>query len=120
SLILITGLLVLVTLIFITNRLDTLIKKDGIYVQFFPFQWKFRYYSWAAIKECRYTRYKTSASIAGIGLRFGLFSNQTAYNISGKEGIRLTFQEEKPVFIGTKNPKEMAAVIAELGQLKLK
>lgn len=120
SLIIITGLLVLITLVFITNRLDTLIKKDGMYVRFFPFQWKFRYYSWETIKECRYTRYKTSASIAGVGLRFGFFSNQMAYNISGKEGIHLILEEQKPIFIGTKNPKKMAAIIAKLGHLNLK
>ncbi|WP_456313404.1 hypothetical protein [Pseudomonas shirazensis] len=44
-----TGLLIstmlfsLFTLLFLLYRLDTLIKKDGIYVRFFPFHIKFKY-----------------------------------------------------------------------------
>ena len=34
--------LLLITLLILNIRLDTLIKEDGIYVRFFPFHWSFK------------------------------------------------------------------------------
>jgi len=41
-----TSLTFLLTFLFMSFHLDTIIKKDGIYVRFFPFHVKFKYYAW--------------------------------------------------------------------------
>ena len=42
GLIIATGILMLITILFINCKLETIIKKDGIYVRFFPFHFKFK------------------------------------------------------------------------------
>ena len=53
GLLLTTTPLLLITLLIFTIRLDTLIKKDGIYVRFFPFHWSFKKFSWDKILLCQ-------------------------------------------------------------------
>src|SRR5215218_6105390 len=49
GLLILTCVTLLFTILFINCRLDTIIKKDGVYVRFFPFHLKFRYYEWDSI-----------------------------------------------------------------------
>lgn len=44
-LIVITGLTLLLTFLFINFRLDTIIKRDRIYIRFFPFHITFKHYN---------------------------------------------------------------------------
>lgn len=118
TLLIITGLLVLLTLLYIFMCFTTLITKNGIYLRFFPFQWDFEYFAWSSITKCTLTRYVTSAQLAGVGLRFGLLSHKTAYNIAGNKGVFLKFSDRKPVFIGTKRPQDLADILKALEQIK--
>src|SRR5215212_347250 len=49
GLLFVTGVTLLFTVLFFYCRLDTIIKKDGIYVRFFPFHLKFKHYNWENI-----------------------------------------------------------------------
>ena len=46
GLIITTVLTLLFTLLFLNFRLETIIKREGIYVRFFPFHFKFKHFSW--------------------------------------------------------------------------
>lgn len=113
------GLMMVFTIVFAIFRLDTQIKKDGIYVRFFPFQVKFRHYSWDSLSKSYVRKYSPISEYGGWGLRFGLFGKGTAYNVSGNKGLQLEFANNKKLLIGTNKADELTAVLSRMEQIKL-
>jgi hypothetical protein len=113
-----TGLTMLLTLLFICFRLDTIIKKDGIYVRFFPLHIKFKHYTWDTLTKSYVRQYSAINEYGGWGLRLGLFGKGTAYNVSGNKGLQLEFKTNKKLLIGTNKADELTAVLSKIGQLK--
>lgn len=113
-----TSLTVLVMILFINFRLETQIKKDGIYVRFFPFHLKFTYYPWESLTKSFVRKYSPLSEYGGWGLRLGLSGKGTAFNISGDKGLQLEFTNNKKLLIGTNKPDELTEVLSDIGQLK--
>lgn len=113
-----TGLTILLTILFLNFRLDTLIKKDGIYVRFFPFHLKFKYYAWEKLKKSFVRQYSPIAEYGGWGLRYGFLGKGKAFNVSGDKGLQLEFMDNKKLLIGTSKPDELTEVLKRIGQLK--
>lgn len=113
-----TGLMILLTLLFVNFRLDTNIKKDGIYVRFFPFHLKFKHYSWDTLTKSFVRQYSPLIEYGGWGLRLGLFGKGTAFNVSGDKGLQLEFTNNKKLLIGTNKPDELTETLNKIGQLK--
>lgn len=113
-----TSLTLLLPILFLIFRLDTQIKKDGIYVRFFPIHVKFRHYTWGELTKIFVRRYSPLAEYGGWGLRFGLFGKGRAYNVSGDKGLQLEFTDNRKLLIGTNKPDELTEVLNEIGQLK--
>ncbi|MFZ4752310.1 MAG: hypothetical protein ACOYLG_03100 [Chitinophagaceae bacterium] len=118
GLIIATGLTILLTILFINFRLDTLIKKDGIYVRFFPIHLKYKHFPWDKITKISVRQYSAIAEFGGYGLRLGLFGKGSAFNVSGDKGLQLEFTDKKKLLIGTNKPDELTAILKEIGQLK--
>lgn len=113
-----TGLTILLTLLFINFHLDTQIKKDGIYVRFFPFHIKFKHYAWDGLTKSYVRQYSAITEYGGWGLRLGLLGKGTAYNVSGSKGLQLEFKTNKKLLIGTNKADELTATLNKIGQLK--
>lgn len=113
-----TGLTILLTLLFMNFRLETQIKRDGIYVRFFPFHISFKHFSWEKISKSFVREYRPISEYGGWGLRLGLFGKGKAYNVSGDKGLQLEFTDHQKLLIGTKKPKELEATLEEIGQLR--
>lgn len=113
-----TVLTILLTLLFVNFRLDTTIKKDGIYVRFFPFHLQFKHYPWDKLTKSFVRQYSPIADFGGWGLRLGLFGKGTAYNVSGDKGLQLEFTDNKKLLIGTNKPDELTEILKKIGQLK--
>ena len=113
-----TGLTILLTLLFANFRLDTQIKRDGIYVRFFPFHIKFKHYSWDTLTKSYVRQYSAITEYGGWGLRLGLFGKGKAYNVSGDEGLQLEFKTNKKLLIGTHKAEELNETLNKIGQLK--
>jgi hypothetical protein len=113
-----TVLTILLTLLFINFRLDTQIKKDGIYVRFFPFHIKFKHYAWDSLTKSYVRQYSAITEHGGWGLRLGLFGKRTAYNVSGSKGLQLEFKTNKKLLIGTNKADELTKALNKIGQLK--
>jgi hypothetical protein len=118
ALIIATALTILLTLLFINFRLDTIIKKDGIYVRFFPFHKKFKHYAWDTLTKSFVRQYSAITEYGGWGLRLGLFGKGTAFNVSGDKGLQLEFTNNKKLLIGTNKPYELTETLSKIGQLK--
>lgn len=118
GLLIVTGLTIALTILFINFRLDTTIKKDGIYVRFFPFHLKFKYYNWDSLTKSFVRQYSPLTEYGGWGLRLGLFGKGTAFNVSGDKGLQLEFTNNKKLLIGTNKPDELTETLNKIGQLK--
>lgn len=112
------GLTILLTILFLNFRLDTLIKKDGIYVRFFPFHLKFNYYAWEKLTKSFVRQYSPIAEYGGWGLRYGFLGKGKAFNVSGDKGLQLEFTDHKKLLIGTNKPDELTEALKRVGQLK--
>lgn len=118
ELLIITGLTLLLAFLFINFRLDTIIKRDGIYVRFFPFHMTFKHYNWNNLTKSFVRQYSAISEYGGWGLRFGLFGKGKAYNVSGNKGLQLEFNNNKKLLIGTTKPDELTKILNKIGQLK--
>ena len=113
-----TGLTLLLTILFANSRLETIIKKDGIYVRFFPFHIKFKHYTWNSLTKSFVRQYSAITEYGGWGLRLGLFGKGTAFNVSGDKGLQLEFANNKKLLIGTNKPDQLTDTLNKIGQLK--
>ncbi|MFN5030837.1 MAG: hypothetical protein ACK5FX_01340 [Flavobacteriia bacterium] len=118
ELLIISGLLLLLTLLFFIFRLDTIIKEDGIYVRFFPFHIKFKHFHWDSISKSFVRQYSPLTEYGGWGLRLGLFGKGTAFNVSGNKGLQLEFTDNNKLLIGTNKPDELIETLHKIGHLK--
>jgi hypothetical protein len=103
-----------VTLLLRIFRLDTQIKKDGVYVRFYPFHRKYLVYNWDAIAEHSIRTYRPLLEYGGWGLRAG-FGKGTAFTVSGNKGIQLVFKNKTRLLIGTHKPDEVSTILTQLG-----
>ena len=109
---------ILVSLLFYTIKLQTIIKEDGIYYRFFPIHKAFRKFTWDKIKICFIRKYNPIAEYGGWGLRFGLMGMGKAVNISGNKGLQLVLTTNSKILIGTNKPDELNEVLSRIGQIK--
>lgn len=117
---LIMALIILgITLLLANFRLDTRIKRDGIYVRFFPFHLHFNYYPWQTLIKSYVRQYSPIAEYGGWGLRVGILEKGTVLSVSGDKGLQLEFADNKKLLIGTTKPDALTATLLEIGQLKL-
>ncbi len=112
------AIVMLVTLLFLSLRLETVIKNDGIYVRFFPVHIKFKFYAWGGLKKCYIRTYAPILEYGGWGLRVGLFGKGKAFNVSGNKGLQLEFQDGSKLLIGTNKPDALQAALQRIGQVK--
>lgn len=113
-----TILTILLSSFFFIHRLETMIKADGIYVRFFPFHVKFKYYPWSKITRSYVRRYAPISEYGGWGLRYGISGKGTAFNVSGDQGLQLEFFDQKKFLIGTNQPEKLSSALSQLGQLR--
>jgi len=111
------GLSLLLTALFFNLRLETQIKKEGIYFRFFPFHLSFKEYPWDKISKLFVRQYNSIGEYGGWGLRLGLFGKGKAYNVSGNKGLQIVFTDNKKLLIGTKKPDELSDTLKKLSKL---
>ncbi len=109
------GITLFIAILLFIVKLDLQIKRDGVYVRFFPLHLKFRYYAWSQLSKCYVRKYSAIREFGGWGLRIGLSGK--AYNISGNEGLQLQFTNNKRLLIGTKKPQELSEALNKVGRL---
>jgi hypothetical protein len=98
-----------ILLFFVSLRLQTTITKDEIQVLFFPFHWKKRKYPFSTIKKIEVITYSPIGDYGGWGVRFS--TNGKAFNVKGDKGLKLHFNNRKPLLIGTQKPEELQKCI---------
>lgn len=106
-----TLITLLVTVLFLIMKLETVIKTDEIEVRFFPFHLSFRQYPSNTIESAFVRTYKPLAEYGGWGIRIGFAGK--AFNVSGSYGIQLIFKDGRKLLVGTQKQTEASAAISQ-------
>lgn len=110
--------MLLLTILFFTFKLQTIIKTDGIYVRFFPIHIAYKKHSWDTLEKCYIRKYNPITEYGGWGIRLGLFGKGNALNVSGNQGLQLEILNKTNLLIGTNKPEELKEVLIQLGRYK--
>lgn len=113
-LLIIGGSFVVFTILFASIRLETQIREDGIYVRFFPFHLRFRYFSPDELERFYVRTYSPLTEYGGWGMRISLTGAGKAYNISGRKGLQLEFKNGKRLLIGTQKAEELSLILDQV------
>lgn len=118
GLIVTTALMVLLNMalfgLFIFGNLTTTIDRKGISYRFFPFQRKFRHIDLRDIEQWEVVKYSPIKEYGGWGIRYGRMD--TAYNVSGNMGLRVTLRNRKRLLFGTRKPVALRDFMERLMQ----
>ena len=103
-----------IILLFFSLRLQTLVKRDGIYVRFSPFVIKYKRIKIGEIKSYEIRKYKPIKEYGGWGIKFGGRKVGKAYNVKGNIGMQLEFTNGKKLLIGTQKPDEFLKAVEKI------
>jgi hypothetical protein len=109
---------ILLSVLFLNFRLITQIRKDGVYVKFFPLHLSYRKYPWENISKAFIRTYNSLSEYGGWGVRYSLGDKGKALNVSGNKGLQLEFVDKKKLLIGTQKPEALENVLKQTGLLK--
>jgi len=103
--------------IFILNRnLITEVWTDGVRYRFAPFVRKMKHIPLSEIASVTVSKYNPLTEFGGWGVRKRLFSRKTAYNISGRIGMRVILKNGRQVLFGTRQQEEMSRAVEKMLQ----
>ena len=114
GLILATLLYALVMLVFYRMGITTLIDEKGIYIRFFPFHLKYKFFEWNEIEKAYIRTYQPIREYGGWGLKGG--SMGLAYNVSGDKGLQLELKNGKKILIGTQQPEALQKILLQINK----
>lgn len=106
------GLPILFLVLFLTLKLETKVRSDGLYVRFFPFHIRYKKFGAADLERYYARTYKPMLEYGGWGIRFG--KNGRAYNANGNKGVQLVLKNGKRLLIGSQMPDELVEAISSI------
>ena len=96
-------------ILFISAKLITEVRKDGIYIKLFPLQWNFNIIAFRDLTRYYTITYKPISEYGGWGIRVG--RKGMAYNMSGNKGVHMEFFNNRRLLIGSRRPEELFQAI---------
>lgn len=113
------GTILLVSAVFIlllNSILVTEIWSDGIRYKFSPFIHKLKHVPLSDIASAEVGKYRPLAEFGGWGWRTRIFRRKTAYNISGRIGLRIMKKNGYQLVLGTQHEEEMKRAVSKMMQ----
>lgn len=101
-------------ILILSGRMVTEIWTDGIGFYFSPFIRKMRHIPLADITSVEVAKYRPIIEFGGWGFRKRLLSRKTAYNISGRIGVRVIKKNGSQVMFGTQKQEEMKRAVEKM------
>ncbi|GHV44925.1 hypothetical protein FACS1894180_6850 [Bacteroidia bacterium] len=110
-----------ITAFYWIGNVQTAVNKDGIFVKYFPFMWKYKFFEWSEIAEWEVKKYNPLLETGGWGykIRFNVFFNKgltNAYNVSGNKGLFLRLHSGRKILVGTQKAEELQELLQEFGK----
>lgn len=97
--------------------LHTYINDEGVFVKYFPFQFRYKLYDWNTICTSYVRKYNPLLEYGGWGIRIGSKATK-AYAVSGNMGLQLILKNGKKVLIGTNKPDDLETVLIKLDKME--
>jgi hypothetical protein len=94
---------------FLSARLVTEVRSDGIYVRFFPIHFSYHKISLGELKSFEVRKYNALREYGGWGIRYG--PQGKAYNVGGNRGVQLVLTDGKRILIGSQRPEEFLSAL---------
>ena len=104
-------------LFFLSAKLITEVNEDGIYIKFFPFQLKYKFFSFDEIESFKDREYRPIREYGGWGIRYGLSGK--AYNDYGNKDLQLVMSNKKKILIGSQKSYEFYKAVQKLKTKKV-
>lgn len=97
---------------FLVFKLDTEVRGDGLYIQFWPVHQSPRRIPFEDIEDVSVTTY-SAMEFGGWawGIRIGPSLDSIAYRLRGSDGVRVTRTNDQDLFIGSQSAQELADAI---------
>ena len=105
-------------LFFLSLKLVTEVRSDGLVIRFSPLLFHAHRISYDKIRSFEIRTYSAIKEYGGYGIRLG--KNGKAYNISGNKGVQLEFHEGKPLLIGSQRSEELVSALESVSGLRRK
>ena len=90
-------------------HLITEVRKDALYIRFIPLHLSVVKIKVADIVSVESVTYSPIFDYGGWGIKYGLKGK--AYNVTGNRGVRLFFENERHILIGSQKSEELAIAI---------
>jgi len=98
----------------LSGVLVTEIWTDGIRFRFTPFIRKVKHIPLSEIASAEVTKYRPIMEFGGWGVRKRFLTRKTAYNISGRIGLRVIKKNGSQVMFGTQKQEEMKRAVDKM------
>jgi len=107
-----TGLLLVGILYMLAmTRLETEIRRAGLYYRYFPFHRRIHHLAWQEVAAFGVRQYRPIREYGGWGIRGLKCLGNMAYNVSGNMGLQLELKNGSRVLFGTQRPQELAQAL---------
>lgn len=93
-------------------RLITELRTVGLYVQFFPFHFRFHKIELNEVQSFTARKYNPIGEYGGWGIRYGVKGK--AYNVSGNYGVEFQYRNGKHLLIGSQKSEEFAKALEQI------
>lgn len=106
-------------LFFGSLKLITEVRKDGLYIRFYPFHFSFRFFPFKTVKTYEVVTYSPIRDYGGWGIRYGL--KGMAYNAKGNKGVLFEFAEGskvKKLMVGSQIPDKLSEAVSRAIKLQ--
>lgn len=98
-------------LLFYAVNLTVEVRRDGLYLRYFPFHLRFHRIPFDTIARARARIYSPLREFGGWGIRWG--KEGKAYSVSGDRGVQIEFKNGKKLLIGSRRAEELALALNE-------
>lgn len=117
GLIIVAAAMLLLSVAILGAKLFTYINEEGVYVKFFPFHFRYKFYDWSNLHKVYVRDYKPIKEFGGWGIRLSIIAGR-AFTMSGNKGLQLVLMNGKKVLIGTMQAEFLAEILVKLGKTK--
>ena len=100
--------------LFLAMNLTTEVRRDGLYVRFFPFHLQF--FRVEGIQQAQACEYSPMGEYGGWGIRYG--ATGKAFNVQGNQGVRLALKSGQTLLIGSLRTVDLEQAISTALKLK--
>lgn len=97
----------------LTAHLTVEVRKDGLYVKYFPFHFTYKIWSLKKIANYYDVIYSPIRRFGGWGIRYNM-KGEKAYNIGGVKGVEIHLKTGRVILIGTEHPQEFVKALNQV------